>query len=680
MSVSALTRSGLAVAISVALASLLFVTIASGAPVTPEEPLAPGSISGAVSGPGGGRLAGIAVSLQRRNLDNTISFVDFTATDTNGEYRFSLLGPGRYLVQFFDPNRQYAPTYYSGAVDAAEATEIVIAGNQVSAIDVELAIAGGITGLLTTTTGNLIYSIVNLYEERLVSIYNGLPLRGWTIIQSRYLPPTSTVYSFGGLNVGPYRVCAEAYLADFGTLRECYDDQLLINDATDITVTLGLTTSGVDLLLGENANYTAITGVVRTAEGTPLPGIAVQAFYTTPYLGGWQQTSGVTDETGGYRLSNLYPTTYTVHFSDPTGEYAFQFADGVSRQDEARRLVMAPGQTISQVNATLTPAARISGTLTILGQPGAPGTYVRVLALVNGTYQWVTSASVVRGSGAYTVTGLPAGTYYLCANAWANAGSYYGCYGGLTETTATPVTVASGQTKTEVNFDLAGGPRYEGEIAGIVTAEGAPAAGIRVNLHYAGCCYSLDSYLIYTTTNGAGRYSFGGLTNGSYHVSFVDPAGLYASTIYSGKSTFLDVSSIFLTDTMKLTDINAVLVPGGSISGVVQTRAGEPVANLALRIYQYEGDAPSYSPTLFTTRTNADGTFTVRGVRPGSYAVCFADGSNLECYGQTSPYYYYYPISNKPNKVTVTAGEVTGGILHIWGPDFQQHLPLINLQ
>src|ERR1043166_5852235 len=66
------------------------------------------------------------------------------------------------------------------------------------------------------------------------------------------------------------------------------------------------------LLLAQTAGQSAIAGVVRDSSGAVLPGVTVEA--SSPALIEKTRT-GVTNETGQYRLVDLRPGTYTVTFT-----------------------------------------------------------------------------------------------------------------------------------------------------------------------------------------------------------------------------------------------------------------------------------------------------------------------------------------------------------------------------
>ena len=74
----------------------------------------------------------------------------------------------------------------------------------------------------------------------------------------------------------------------------------------------------------------------------------------------------------------------------------------------------------------------------------------------------------------------------------------------------------------------------------------------------------------------------------------------------------------------------------------------------------------------------ADGSYLLAGLAPGTYHVCAAiksydSYSSLDCYGGTGSYQWFG--SGLP--LTVKAGQTIDEIDILWGPDYEQYLPVI---
>jgi hypothetical protein len=144
------------------------------------------------------------------------------------------------------------------------------------------------------------------------------------------------------------------------------------------------------------------------------------------------------------------------------------------------------------------------------------------------------SASATTGeNGAYSITGLPAGSYTVEFEAPGQnyVSQYYPA--AASPEAATPVKLSAGETKGAVGATLANGA----SISGIVDEAGGsrqPLTGINV---YAYKSCSIGSV---ATTNSEGHYTVQGLPAGSYHVIFnPDGGGLnvdpYTGTIVLAK-------------------------------------------------------------------------------------------------------------------------------------------------
>ena len=187
-----------------------------------------------------------------------------------------------------------------------------------------------------------------------------------------------------------------------------------------------------------------------------------------------------------------------------------------------------------------------------------------------------------------------------------------------------------------------------GSISGTVTDGGATQlAGIQVcafdNATGSGAC---------GFTGADGSYSVAGLEEGlDYQVDFFDPNGAYLSEFYDGVTDFGQATFVVVTAGQETSGIDASLVLGGSISGLV-TNAG--LAGL-------DGIQVCASNLMFgeCTNTAPDGTFTLVRLGAGTdYRVDFYDSSGTyapELYDNVRDFALV-------TTVTVTEGQDTPGI------------------
>jgi hypothetical protein len=164
------------------------------------------------------------------------------------------------------------------------------------------------------------------------------------------------------------------------------------------------------------------------------------------------------------------------------------------------------------------------------------------------------------------------------------------------------------------------------------------------------CVSAFDGLTDYSgsaATGKAGAYSIPGLPTGSYSVEFF-PCG--------SQNLISVLSQAKVTAPRAATGVNATLLPGGSISGVV-TAAGTPVANGCVGVLSNDPNNPgSYAGT------NNDGSYLVTGLAAGNYQVYFDPACFFDS-GDVAPQWYNgQPTSATANPVTVTVGQTTPSI------------------
>ncbi|MCB0060592.1 MAG: carboxypeptidase regulatory-like domain-containing protein [Caldilineaceae bacterium] len=673
-----------------------------------NHPNAPGSISGVVTNGSGEPLIGIEVLLlQAQRSGSYRPTVATTVTAADGTYRFPLLGPAIYLVQFRDPNLIYAPEYYENATQVQTAKEIPIAGNQVTGVDATLDPGGRISGTVSATNGlTVTYTSIYVYAPN-----EDYPSR-WERIRSDFLPMTKTTYLFTGLVPGVYRVCANAAAATLDYQTECFDDVAELQRATDITVTLGVTVSNINFLFGDGADYAEVTGRVTDLAGTPLPAINIQlapiptatptptappaatdTIVITPIpplpasdpLPTAQADTIIdpypyypayitsTNAAGDYHLPLIDPGQYLLSFQDPSGNYASEYYLDVLFPKDAQVLTLVPRAQAALEEVQLGPAGQITGVVTVLGEV-APSAAVRAYFNAGGSWVEVAQSAVHQQTGYYALRGLPAGVYRLEAYASSVGASYQAFYpNSETIEDATDLSVAVGGIRPNINWNLTNGPTYEGYVSGRVTAAGKPQAGIRVDLQPA-CCFLRP--LTYTFTDEDGTYRLGGLTDGLWTIGFVDPAGVYARTFAGNQPTLEQAEHFFLNQEVLTQTVDAELSFGGMISGVIRNNRGEPVQSVGVRAYLMVDGAPRM--VAEDVSSTADGTYIVNSLYPGIYRLCYIDpvyGIPTECYGSLNRFDVYGATD-----IVVEAEKTTSGIDLTWGPDYSIYLPTVARQ
>lgn len=675
-----------------------------------DQPTAPGSISGTLRNSAGEGIAGIDVTLYQPYYGYSWNPIRRVTTDAAGSYRFSILGIGVYRIGIYDTAGRYGRAFYPNAKRIETATDLVISGNQRTAIDLTLAPAAQITGSVRSTDGaTVLYTTVELYQKFDRPLYPGQLADSWQQIETQMPMLGEEEFQFQGLAADSYRICAMGYV-NTNNWRECYDNVYDLTTAANLTVTAGATISNVVIVLGDGADYGTFSGKLSSTTNEPLAGVGVYAIPAAymewyPYPAAGQSTvpadptgtatatetfppfSGTalyttTKSDGTYVVKNLAAGAYHLLFFDRQGRYRYEYYNNVTYRNNATVVEVARQGNVTGIDAQLSAGARIRGVVTILNQPAPQGTLV--LFRREGSY-WRAVATTTNdpNSGSYELGSLPAGVYRLQASAWFNTLSnqyyYYSFYGGNTLETATDITLTDGGLQADIDLNLGGDRQFAGVLYGRVTAKGVPLANVKVSLHSTtSCCTpvtmgAVESYVI---TDQEGRYTFEGLTHGAYRIRYDDQSGRHASLFYPDQLAPTDGNIVYTGDTTVITDVNVDLPQAGSITGRVYLRNGEAVPHLSMLATT---TIPEYGAFIYReVQTAADGSYTLQGLYPGIYYLCANtrypyDLSNLECYGSTQT----YPWLTSGQPITVTAGQTIAGIDLLWGPDHKQYLPVV---
>jgi Carboxypeptidase regulatory-like domain len=416
-----------------------------------------------------------------------------------------------------------------------------------------------------------------------------------------------------------------------------------------------------------------VTGTVRGLRGVPLTGACVTAHGPS----GTRSTTAARD--GRYLISGLRPGLYTLEYRDcaAPGRYFPQWSGGTALARSARQVSVTGSQLLTLAPVTLRPTSpaallsiatpawlsngasadslaasvrhgRISGLVTdrarhplkgicVYTVPQSSGVFYRVRTSKAGTY-----LSKPLKPGKYLVAFLPG-----CGNKGNWLLQFYKntSNGGK----ATPVKVTAGKTTPNINARL----RLGGEIKGTVTSKsGAKLSGICVDL-----------------TDRHGNQLGGAITHhGSYQLTSVKPGrygvlfttgcnntGNYAPQFWKDKPLSAAPTLIHVVSGKVVSRINAVLAPGGEISGTVTTSSKTPLPGICVDVSGEGAD----SGIAVEVATNASGKYLVNSLATGSYQVNFYPGCNSN--GNYLP-------ATFPGSVHVTAGQVTAGINQVLQP------------
>jgi Carboxypeptidase regulatory-like domain len=167
------------------------------------------------------------------------------------------------------------------------------------------------------------------------------------------------------------------------------------------------------------------------------------------------------------------------------------------------------------------------------------------------------------------------------------------------------------------------------------------------------------------STDAGGEYTIGELKAGAYKVEFAPPYGSganYVSQYYDGKASWEKADPVTVNEGEETSLIDAVMQPGGRVSGKVTDGSSAPVENIEA--------CARVSPGLGNWQcdeTDAAGEYTISALDTGSYVVRFSPGfgetspGNFETLNYVTEYYDGKATEAMADHVGVVAGsEVTG--------------------
>lgn len=514
--------------------------LATGITIVLGENPAGATLAGRVVGNGSLPLPNISVTAYQTTTTGWDSGRTVT-TNNQGEYQFQLLEPSLYLVQFSDASHVYSAKYFREALSLQQATPISLTpGISLNQGDIQLVPTGQITGVINRFDGVAPeFGTLVLYKT-----VNGGPT--FSNYYSVYRGEDGILdYKLTGVDAGHYHIKASANYQSV-TLEEYYQDAPTLDQATAIVVQPGQTTGAIHFNLGDRATMATIGGHVTKPDGTPFPGIQVEA----ASLQALRSFTAQTNLLGAYLITVTTPGTYTVKFSDATGAYLAAYYDNVNADELATPIVVNAGDARVDVNAILSPTGQITGVVTMYDGTAPSSPSFKLYRWVTDEWQESYLYPTVRSdeNAAYFVfKNLPPALYRLGArSAYWNEPDDTAYYSNtVVFTDATNLTVTYGATVANVNFVL-GEDRANARIAGIVWDETTPVPDVKVELYHDILSYGSWPLQVYVYTDQEGRYQIDGLAAGRYRLAFrrLWPPDVYAPPIYWGGASELDGAAV----------------------------------------------------------------------------------------------------------------------------------------
>lgn len=442
------------------------------------------TISGHVQGPSGEAVTSCKVELVATGGAHLQGPQNL---DSNGDYAFTDLQEGTYVVEFRDCF-PYLDEFWDDKATLGTATPITLSDPDASVeADATLAEGGKISGRVTDAGGAPLAGIC---------VSAVVPDAG---IDIQVTTDANGDYAIRGLSPAQYKLAFNACGPPDPTyFEQWYDNVGSISQASPITVGANAELTGKNASLVKKAS---ISGRITDGQGNPLPNICVGAVGT-----GVGDGDATTDANGDYILAGLPADTYRLVFS-PCHESDSNVIGEVyndhpgNNLGDADPISLAEGQTITGVNASLTVGGSISGHIT--DESGNPA---RACLMVNpvGSSLTIAQAGSNAATGEFNVPRLPPGDMSLLIRSCDSDHVVFG--------QSRTVHVSSGAVTTaDFTVERAAG------ISGRVTdTSGNPINHLCVGL------YGGDSPGTATYTGADGRYALTTLHAGTYKLSFAD--------------------------------------------------------------------------------------------------------------------------------------------------------------
>lgn len=388
---------------------------------------------------------------------------------------------------------------------------------------------------------------------------------------------------------------------------------------------------------------------------------------------------------GFYAFSDLAPGSYYVEFNPafsfgPSSSYRLEYYNDAATLAEADLVTVNASET-TVVDAQLDLGGQISGTVTA-ADTGLPLQGVQVYA--DDDCDPNTSVYQSRGrtdsNGNYTISGLSPGNYaieFFTRFASQEPTNLY-----LSEyyndrpawPSADTVTITGTVEIDSIDAQLARGAQMSGTV--LAEDTGFPLEDVMVWISPVD-----DSFFISgIETDSNGTYTSNGLPSGQYMVEFdTDGGGLgvgasetYIAEYYDNQTTADTATPVTITAPNMTSSIDAVLSPGGTISGVITAAdTNLPLDDVTINVFDTAGNPAS------SASADSSGNYEVLGLASGNYIIEFVPATYSSSDARDYPFQYYNqqrtfedgeavavtaPGTTTANTALVLGGQISGNV------------------
>jgi len=579
-----------------------------------------GEIKGVVTG-NGKPLRGICVAVVP-----TSGGAGYGRTTTkDGAYTIPAVTPGRYYVIFASEecpgDKNWLQQVYrnDNSPFGIGATVVKVAsGKTRTRIDGHLRLGGEISGTVTSKSGRKLAGICVTSDGRVTGGFIGVGTE----------TARNGTYHLHALYPGKWPLQFSSGCGSKGNFAPGSHRAIRIGYGQDVT--------GVDTALGTGGS---ISGKVTltTSSGEPLAGICVFAGNSS----GSVDLSTATNAAGDYRVIGL-----------GTGTYQLQFSPGCNNDanyTSAYATAHATAGKVTSLNAVLQVGGVISGRVTNAHDELVAG----ICVILEGTEAF--SANLPESTsadGSYVINELTAGTYVVgfsggCGNTGSYAPNWFDNQSN--ESQAAPIDIPVGGTFT-ANAQLQPGATIAGKVA---SASGHRLSGICV---YAATEAEAELGPVFQTfaLTSNGTYSMPDLAPGQYLVNFGCQLDHAYANQWFGVKPGAGQPELVSAEPGRTGGIDAVLRRAGTITGVVTSSSGHPLAGICVTPVEIGQPASVVESEggLSAPPTDSSGDYQVAGLAAGRYSVEFSPCEDS----------FRYASALRATAVTVRSNETTRGI------------------
>lgn len=409
----------------------------------------------------------------------------------------------------------------------------------------------------------------------------------------------------------------------------------------------GLLALGVPAAAGA-ASTASISGTVTVPAGTVIGGYDVYVDVYNATTSNYVTTTNAASD-GTYALTGLAAGSYKVRFGGESLGLIATWWKNAASMSTATAIAVADGEAKTGIDATFVKGGTISGTVAVPSGVSKNQIYVNAVSTDrDGTYYY---GSVDPSTGAYSVKGLPAGSFKVRFGDYDSATVEQWWNNRPTYDKAHTITLSTGGSKTGVNAKLVKAAKISGTVS-------LPAGVTRTSTTYVyATLYSAtkETYVTGVSVAKNGTYSLTGIPAGTYKVQFGVSGANALPQWWKGKSTWSSATKIALKAGQVKTGVSAKLAKGGIISGKVSIASGTGTKLSDVAVEVYRSDKRVYAGWA---KVSSKGTYSLNQLPTGSYKVLFTPAA-----GKAAPQWASAKFDwSKATKIKVTAGKTKSGV------------------